>query len=99
MPLNERMEIISSLKGVSHVVNWDDGTQYVAGALAILQPNIFTKGGDRSTPESIAECEREVCRRHGIKLMLGIGGSNKSQSSSALVKGSKACLSSIKELT
>ncbi len=89
MPLAERMEIIASLRGVDHVVAWDDGTQFVAGALAILKPDLFTKGGDRSTIESIAECERKVCGEIGCRIVLGVGGNTKSQSSSALVKGSQ----------
>lgn len=97
MPAKERIEIIASLQGVDHVILWDDGTQFVANALAILKPDLFTKGGDRSTPESIAECEREVCKSIDCRIVLGVGGSNKAQSSSNLTKGC-ICQSSIKEL-
>lgn len=86
MPLEERMEIIASLQGVSHVVSWDDGTQYVDKALAILRPHYFTKGGDRSTIDSIAEPEKRICENINCRIVLGVGGCEKVQSSSALVE-------------
>lgn len=84
MTLAERMEIIAALAGVDHVVAWDDGTQWVDGALAILRPNIFAKGGDRSTPESIAPAELTICERIGCTIAYGVGGTEKVQSSSVL---------------
>jgi len=84
MPLAERLEIIAAIAGVDHVIAWDDGSQFVDKALEILKPDIFTKGGDRSRPQDIAPCELEICEKIGCKLVLGVGGDTKSQSSSAL---------------
>lgn len=83
MPLEERMEIIAGLTGVDAVVPWDDGTQFVTGALEILRPVVFTKGGDRDSAANVPEFD--LCERIGCKVEFGIGG-GKIQSSSDLVK-------------
>jgi D-beta-D-heptose 7-phosphate kinase/D-beta-D-heptose 1-phosphate adenosyltransferase len=84
MPLEERMELISSIKGVDFVVPWDDGTQFVTGAIEIMKPNIFAKGGDRSIAENVPEYD--ACVKIGCKVVFGIGGKHKIQSSSALIE-------------
>ncbi len=86
MPLEERMEIIRGLKGVDFVTTWDDGSQTVVGALEILKPDVFTKGGDRSSADKVPEAE--VCERIGCTIRYGVGGTDKVQSSSDLLKGS-----------
>ncbi len=92
MPLQERMEFVSYLRGVSHVVGWDDGTQYVDGALRLLRPHIFTKGGDYQSIDDVCEAERNVCTEIGCQIVCGIGG-GKIQSSSAMQKRCAICLS------
>lgn len=87
MPHNERMEIIAGLKGVDYVVGWDDGSQTVVGALEIIKPNVFTKGGDRSEAGVVPEFE--TCHMMGCKVLFGIGGKDKVQSSSSLIKNDK----------
>jgi D-beta-D-heptose 7-phosphate kinase/D-beta-D-heptose 1-phosphate adenosyltransferase len=84
MPLHERMEIIDSIKGVHGVVPWEDGSQFVSGALEILQPLIFAKGGDRSDPDKVPEFS--VCQSIGCEIRFGVGGREKVQSSSNLTK-------------
>lgn len=83
MPLAERMELISHLKGVDYVVPWDDGTQFVTGAIEIIRPNIFAKGGDRSMAENVPEYSK--CTELGCTVVFGMGGSHKVQSSSDLI--------------
>lgn len=83
MPQAERMELISFLKGVDYVVPWDDGTQFVTGAIEVIRPNIFAKGGDRSMAENVPEYGR--CLELGCAVVFGMGGSQKVQSSSDLV--------------
>ena len=83
MPEMERAEIIAGVAGVDAVVLWDDGTQFVTGALEILRPVYFTKGGDRDSAENVPEFA--LCERIGCKVMFGVGG-GKIQSSSDLVK-------------
>ena len=78
----ERMEIIAGIRGVDYVVPWDDGSQTVVGALAVLAPYAFTKGGDRDTASNVPEFD--LCEEIGCKVLFGIGG-GKVQSSSWLV--------------
>ena len=86
MPLVQRAELIAAIRGVTHVLMWDDGLQTVQNAIRLLQPDLFVKGGDRSTPDRIAPSELQVCRELGVKLVLGAGGSDKAESSSRLVE-------------
>jgi D-beta-D-heptose 7-phosphate kinase/D-beta-D-heptose 1-phosphate adenosyltransferase len=83
MPLDERMEIINGISGVDYVTTWDDGTQFVTGAVEILRPSIFTKGGDRTDRTNIPEFE--ICDKIGCRVLTGVGG-GKIQSSSDLVR-------------
>jgi bifunctional ADP-heptose synthase (sugar kinase/adenylyltransferase) len=84
MPLIERMELIASLKGVDYVVPWDDGTQTVIGALEIIRPNMFAKGGSkRSNSDSVPEYNK--CLELGCTVVFGMGGFERMKSSSTLV--------------
>ena len=82
MPENERMEIIAGIAGVDYVIPWDDGGQTVTGALDILKPLIFTKGGDRDAAANVPEFD--LCEKIGARVMFNVGG-GKIQSSSTLV--------------
>jgi D-beta-D-heptose 7-phosphate kinase/D-beta-D-heptose 1-phosphate adenosyltransferase len=82
MPLEERMEIIAGVRGVDYVVPWDDGGQTVVGAIEVLKPFAFTKGGDRDAAANVPEFD--VCERLGTRVIFGVGG-GKIQSSSELV--------------
>ena len=55
MVAEERAEIIAGIRGVDAAIIWDDGSQTVTEAIAILKPDFFTKGGDRAAPEDIPE--------------------------------------------
>lgn len=83
MPGDERLEIIAGVEGVDYVVPWDDGSQTVVGALDVLRPDIFTKGGDRDSSQNVPEFD--LCEKIGCKVLFGVGG-GKIQSSSDLVK-------------
>lgn len=87
MPHQERMEIVDALRGVDYVVGWDDGSQFVTGALELIRPDVFAKGGDRSNAAVVPEFD--VCQQMGCKVVFGVGGKDKVQSSSDLIKGSK----------
>lgn len=82
----ERAEIIAGVRGVDAVVLWDDGSQFVTGALDILRPLFFTKGGDRDSASNVPEFD--LCEKIGCKVVFGVGG-GKIQSSSDLVKALK----------
>ena len=87
MPEAERLEIIAGVRGVDYVVPWDDGGQTVTGALGILQPFAFTKGGDRDAATNVPEFE--LCEKIGTKVIFNVGG-GKIQSSSNLVGSIKS---------
>lgn len=86
MPAFERAEIVAGVRGVDAVVLWDDGGQFVTGALDILRPIFFTKGGDRDSAARVPEFD--LCEKIGCKVVFGVGG-GKIQSSSDLVKAIK----------
>jgi D-beta-D-heptose 7-phosphate kinase/D-beta-D-heptose 1-phosphate adenosyltransferase len=83
MPCDERMEIIAGIEGVDYVVPWDDGSQTVIGALEILEPHFFLKGGDRDNRENVPEFD--ICKELNCKIVFNVGG-GKVQSSSALIE-------------
>ena len=86
MPESERMEIIDGVGGVDIVTSWDDGSQFVTGAVDIIRPNYFTKGGDRTSSENVPEFQ--LCQEIGCEVIFGVGG-GKIQSSSTLVSNMK----------
>lgn len=74
MPLKARCQIVSAIHGVSIVVpfepsNPDDMT--VCEALAVLRPDAFAKGGDRTNIKNIPEWD--ACEEHGIKIVTKCG--------------------------
>jgi cytidyltransferase-like protein len=87
MSLEDRMEIIDSIKGVDFVVPWTSyEDQTVRGAIEILKPDYFTKGGDRFDASTIPEWD--ICQEIGCEIITGVGG-DKIRSSSHMVKTSK----------
>ena len=83
MDFQERAEILHAIKGVVLVDSVDDSNGTVCEAIYRHRPTYFANGGDRgkkNTPEV------NVCKELGIKLLWGIGGKNKANSSSDLVK-------------
>lgn len=84
MPLKQRLEMVMAIKGVDDVLVWDDGTPTVSGALKKLRPDIFAKGGDRSSLDKIPEAA--VCKEIGCKIVTNVGRGGKVESSSWLLK-------------
>ena len=83
MPFAKRAEILDSIKGVLYVDSVDDSDGTVCEAIERLRPTYFANGGDRgrkNTPEMA------VCEELGIEMLWSIGGDNKADSSSELVK-------------
>lgn len=69
--LQTRCMIVSSLRGVDYVIPFeieDDLT--VCSALEAIQPDVFTKGGDR-TPDTTPEYG--LCQELGIEFVSGVG--------------------------
>jgi len=88
MPLNERKEILESIKYVDEVVVAVDEDQSVCKTLEMLKPDVFANGGNRETEGDILE--REACQHLGIKMVFGVGGHDKPQSSTWLVRNAIA---------
>mgnify|MGYP001347118442 CR=1 FL=1 len=83
MEYERRIEILNAIKGVILVDSVDDSDGTVCEAIRRLKPTYFANGGDRgkaNTPE------QTVCEELGVKLLWGIGGEEKLQSSSDLAK-------------
>lgn len=75
-----RMRLMRALKGVDEVVlTIDTENTFQTKTLDMLgekYPNdelIFAKGGDRSSEHSMPEDELDVCKKHGIKIVFGVG--------------------------
>ena len=83
MEWERRVEILNAIKGVVLVDSVDDSDGTVCEAIRRLKPTFFANGGDRgqsNTPE------QAVCEELGVKLLWGIGGEEKLDSSSELAK-------------
>ena len=89
LPFDERLIIMKSIKNVLDVLSFDDKDMTVVKGIekAITKyPNYsikFANGGDRddkNTPEA------EFCKKNNIETLWGIGGTNKSNSSSWILK-------------
>lgn len=82
MTLEERMEIVRSLKFVDEVFTAKDDDGTVAASLFEIRPDIFAKGGDR-TLNNLPQQEIDVCKKYDIEIITGLG--EKIQSSNNLM--------------
>jgi cytidyltransferase-like protein len=80
-----RARLVDLLSPVDYVLIWDDGTPYVDGALQLIRPDVFTKGGDRRNDQSMPQQEINMCKDIGCKIIYGVGGFEKIMSSSELI--------------
>ena len=89
LSFDERKIIMQNIKGVLDVLDFDDSDQScvdgILKAKNLFQNKIikFANGGDRNnntTPE------KEFCDKNNIETLFGIGGNNKSNSSSWILK-------------
>jgi len=98
MPLEQRMEIVDAIEGVDFVVPWEAEypDQTVIGALDILKPQYFTKGGDRFDASTIPEWD--ICQKIGCEIITGVGGGKIRSSSDMVEKADRFNLEAV-ELT
>lgn len=88
MPWHERAAIIKELKGVATVIEFDDSDNTALDAIKQVRkmfPHskiLFANGGDR-TRENIPEMSIDDSR---VEFLFGIGGQNKANSSSWILK-------------
>jgi cytidyltransferase-like protein len=94
MPWTERHIILSNLRSVDDVFAFDDSDNTAIDAIRRIReempgiPIIFANGGDR-TKENIPEME---CGIEDVEFVFGVGGENKKNSSSwILKKWNEAC--------
>ncbi len=89
LTFKERAVIMNELKNVIDVIEFDDGDTTCIDGLKKVKNKYsdsiikFANGGDRndnSTPESI------FCNKNNIELLWGVGGNDKSNSSSWILK-------------
>jgi len=93
MSEKERLEIVKEVKHVDAVFLSVDGNKSIAESLKAVAKQykgelLFAKGGDRHAG-NIPEEEKKVCDEFNIAIINGVGG-NKVQSSSWLIKGTRA---------
>lgn len=70
--LKTRCQIVSAIKSVDFVVPFEIGNDKTVNvALKLIQPGVFTKGGDRIDPDTIPEWE--ICKQNGIRVVTGVG--------------------------
>ena len=82
--VEERQEIVSALRCVDEVYIYESEKDDVCEALIEINPDIFAKGGDRR-PDGDPIPEEELCGQLGIKVVYGVGGNDKPNSSSWVV--------------
>jgi cytidyltransferase-like protein len=94
MPWNERATIISNIVGVHQVINFDDSDNSAKDAIRKVRdifPKdniVFANGGDR-TEKNIPEMDLLTEIQH-LNFVFGVGGFNKSNSSSWILEEWKA---------
>jgi cytidyltransferase-like protein len=87
-PLDDRLEIVRALRIVDEAVAAIDEDATVKQTLASIRERYpsasltFANGGDRSSASVVAEAR--VCEALGIGLQLGVGGTEKADSSSRI---------------
>lgn len=92
MPFNERLAVLSSLRPVDWVINFDDDDGSACQAIYAVREKfldatiVFANGGDR-TEENIPEMQVED---DNIEFVFGVGGEDKINSSSWILEEWKA---------
>jgi cytidyltransferase-like protein len=92
MPYSERAEIVRNIVGVDFVINFDDNDGSAKNAIQITRQThptdqiIFANGGDR-TNDNIPEMD---IADNNLQFVFGVGGFNKSNSSSWILQEWKA---------
>jgi len=75
-----RCKIVAAIKGVDYVVPFEiENDRTVNVALEVIQPDTFTKGGDRHDAASIPEWD--TCHSNSIEVVTGVGDSKVHSSS------------------
>lgn len=88
LPQENRYRLLTALRGVDEVMLAVDQDPPVIETLRIIAQThpydelIFANGGDRSAPEDVPE--KAVCEEYSIRMVYGVGGKNKADSSTRI---------------
>ena len=74
---DDRLTIVSQIKGVDEAVMSIDDDKTVCKTLDLLKPDIFANGGDRSNGEIP---EYKICKENGTQVIDGLGDKIRSSS-------------------
>jgi cytidyltransferase-like protein len=83
-----RLRLARALKGVDEAVLCIDEDPPIIKTIEMIAGQhpgdelVFANGGDRDSEKAIPETD--VCKKHGIKMVFGVGGSNKVDSSTRI---------------
>lgn len=80
MDLKTRCKIVAAVRGVDYVIPFEIENDFTVNeALLMIQPDVFTKGGDRLDYTTIPEWD--TCHNNGIEIITGVGDSKVHSSS------------------
>ena len=91
LPYKERKIIMSALKNVIDVISFDDSDKTCVDGIRKAiekfpkQKIKFANGGDRSD-DTTPSLEKVYCEKNKVEVLWGIGGNNKKNSSSWILK-------------
>jgi len=80
----QRASIIASLRFVHYTVIWQENT--VDGLIELIKPSVFCNGGNYTSLEQVNFLERSACRKVGCKVLVGVGGNKKKNSSTKILE-------------
>lgn len=87
---HNRARLLSALKDVDEVVVAIDQDPPVTKTLEMIAKKypsdeiIFGNGGDRVSPDALPGPEAAICEQYGIKMVFGVGGDVKADSSTRI---------------
>lgn len=84
----DRLDIVSEFRCVNASLLSIDDDRSICRTLELIRPDILVNGGD---VRSESDCrEAAVCRRLGIRMEFGVGGTEKLRSSSELIRAARS---------
>lgn len=88
LPEHNRIRLIRTLRNVDEALMAVDQDPTVTQTLKLIAkkyPNdelVFANGGDRDSEKAIPE--RDICKQYNIKMVFGVGGAEKADSSTRI---------------
>lgn len=88
LPLENRARVMRAMRDIDEVVESIDTDPTVTKTLEMIAQKypddelIFANGGDRDSKKAIPEVE--VCEKYHIKMLFGVGGNDKADSSTRI---------------